>query len=81
MRKQIIVSIAALIATLVFSLAGLAQAPGSFEYPPGWKQCPRCQNNKDRVDDKAKYKVDGHAFNPKDLTGVWGFSTGQYGAS
>lgn len=42
--------------------------------PEGWKQCPRCQNNKDRVDANAKYKVEGHPFNPRDLSGVWGFN-------
>ena len=42
--------------------------------PDGWKPCPRCQNQKDRVDSNVKYKMDGHAFNPKDLSGVWGFN-------
>jgi hypothetical protein len=58
---------------LVFSLAGMAQGPTSVPAPEGWGQCPRCQNNKDRVDANAKYKVEGHAFNPHDLSGVWGF--------
>src|SRR5438093_604621 len=74
MRKQTFVSFGVLVLALGFTVAGLAQAPGSFAYPPGWKQCPRCQNNKDRVDANAKYKVDGHPFNAKDLSGVWGFN-------
>ena len=39
--------------------------------PEGWKPCPRCQNQKDRTDSAAKDKVEGHPFNPHDLTGVW----------
>jgi hypothetical protein len=58
---------------LIFSLASVAQAPSSVPAPEGWEQCPRCQNNKDRADANAKYKVEGHAFNPHDLSGVWGF--------
>src|SRR4051812_27805670 len=42
--------------------------------PPGWKACPRCQNQKDRIDSNEKYKVAGHAFNAHDLSGVWGFN-------
>jgi hypothetical protein len=42
--------------------------------PEGWKACPRCQNQKDRADWAAKDKVEGHAFNPHDLSGVWGFN-------
>jgi len=74
MRKQSMVSISALIAGLAFSVAGMAQGPVSVPAPEGWKQCPRCQNNKDRADAKAKYKVEGHAFNPRDLSGVWGYN-------
>src|SRR5262245_53098983 len=58
---------------LVFSLGSVAQTPPSVPAPEGWAQCPRCQNNKDRADANAKYKVEGHAFNPHDLSGVWGF--------
>jgi hypothetical protein len=39
---------------------------------PGWKTCPRCQNNGHIKAAKERYKVEGHAFNPKDLSGVWG---------
>jgi hypothetical protein len=41
--------------------------------PEGWGNCPRCQSNSDRARAKAQYKVEGHAFDPKDLTGVWGW--------
>src|SRR5215467_4663220 len=57
-----------------FSVAGMAQGPVSVPAPEGWKQCPRCQNNKDRVEAKVKYKVEGHAFDPHDLSGIWGYS-------
>src|SRR5438876_7694964 len=39
---------------------------------PGWKTCPRCTNNKQLALAYKNYKVEGHAFNPKDLSGVWG---------
>lgn len=41
---------------------------------PGWKACPRCQNQADRTKANAQYKVEGHANNPKDLSGIWGFN-------
>jgi hypothetical protein len=41
--------------------------------PEGWGNCPRCQNNSDRAKARQDFKVEGHAFNPKDLTGVWGW--------
>src|SRR5437870_12330231 len=39
---------------------------------PGWKTCPRCQNNGHIKAAHEKYKVDGHPFNPHDLSGIWG---------
>jgi hypothetical protein len=74
MRKQSMVSIGVLAAALVFSAAGMAQGLSSVPAPEGWGQCPRCQNNKDRADAKVKYKLEGHAFNPRDLSGVWGWA-------
>src|SRR5438876_5115250 len=48
--------------------------------PPGWKACPRCQNQTDRTKANEQYKVAGHAFNPHDISGVWGFNGfGNYG--
>ena len=41
--------------------------------PEGWGNCPRCQNNSDRAKAKEQFKVEGHAFDPKDLTGVYGW--------
>src|SRR5262245_42202075 len=86
MRKEITVSIIVLVAALAFLAVALLQAQGqeparpntggppSVPPPAGWKPCPRCQNNRDRVDANAKYNVQGHAFNPRDLSGVWGFN-------
>ena len=39
---------------------------------PGWKTCPRCQNNGHIKAAREKYKVDGHPFDPHDLSGIWG---------
>src|SRR5882672_1310648 len=41
--------------------------------PPGWKACPRCQNEKDRQQANIQYKVQGRRSNPRDLSGVWGY--------
>jgi len=39
---------------------------------PGWKTCPRCTNNKQLAAANKAYKVEGHPFDPHDLSGVWG---------
>lgn len=69
---------------LAFSSGAFAQARGGFGSEsttqtkkelvpgPGWKTCPRCTNNQQLAAANIEYKVQGHAFNPKDLTGVWG---------
>src|SRR5262245_25384869 len=72
MRKVSIASMGAVVILLGFSAYVMAQGQGSVPAPEGWGQCPRCQNNKDRVEAKQKYKVEGHAFNAHDLTDVWG---------
>ena len=76
MRKQTIVSLVALAGLMAFLLPGVAEAQGtgSVPAPPGWRACPRCQNNADRVASNKQYKVDGHAFDPHDLSGIWGFN-------
>ena len=84
MRKPILLSMLGA-ATLLFPLAGLAQQREGFGRAttetqsdteltpgPGWKTCPRCTNNKQLAAANKTYKVDGHAFNPRDLSGVWG---------
>ena len=83
MRNRIIVSILTLTG-LVFSSPALAQ-DGTFGREttqsqsdkelvpgPGWKTCPRCTNNKQFEAANAQYKVEGHPFDPHDLSGVWG---------
>ena len=72
MRRQI-VFIGVSIAILTVSAQAFPRGQESVPAPEGWGQCPRCQNNKDRTEANAKYKVEGHAFNPHDLSGVWGF--------
>ncbi len=46
----------------------------SVQPPDGWKPCPRCQNQADRTKSNLENKVEGHPFDPKDLSGVWGFN-------
>jgi len=62
--------IPALLALLLVSPLALAQTGSAF--PPGWLPCPRCQSQQDRVQARAKYGVDKHPFNPRDLSGIWG---------
>jgi hypothetical protein len=49
-------------------------AQPSIPPPPGWKACPRCQNQKDRTEANAKDKAENHRFDPHDLSGIWGFN-------
>ena len=83
MRHPWIVSICALVGVLssassVWAQAGRQEtqkpAPvASVPPPPGWKSCPRCQNEQDRREANARYKVQGRNVNPRDLSGVWGY--------
>ncbi len=73
MRSRIMVTGMFLTVVLAFSCIAAAQAPPSVPPPEGWGNCPRCQNNNDRAKAWRDYKVDGHPFNPKDLSGVWGY--------
>src|SRR5207247_391402 len=76
MRNRTILIIA-LVAVLTLPASALAQGGGqeqngpnaqartaqpSIQFPPGWKPCPRCQNNEDRRQDAVEYKIQGHAF-------------------
>lgn len=84
MRYRMIVSIVALAAIVLLPSAAPTQAQGqakpsvvpSVPPPPGWNACPRCQNDQDRREANSKGKVEGHAFNPRDLSGVWYQGTG-----
>jgi hypothetical protein len=65
-----------LLACLLWSPLALSQRPG-MEVPlitpgPGWKTCPRCENDAHIEDGRQKANVDTHAFDPRDLSGVWG---------
>src|SRR5487761_490203 len=39
---------------------------------PGWKPCPRCQNQAHIDYDRAQAHVDTRKFDPHDISGVWG---------
>src|SRR5688572_27846201 len=87
MRSRFLVTLVTLFTLSVLSPARQAQggqggnrqaaaAPPEFPsipFPDGWKPCPRCQNNADRAAVNRELKVEGRAFNPRDLTGVWGW--------
>jgi hypothetical protein len=76
MRKFTIVSIALITALFGSSPAARAQKSG-LEVPlvapgPGWKTCPRCENEAHVADDRKKANVDTHPFDKHDISGVWG---------
>jgi hypothetical protein len=76
MRKFVIVNAAMFAALLVFAAAAFAQRPG-MDVPvitpgPGWKPCPRCENDAHIADDREKAQVDTRKFDPHDISGVWG---------
>ncbi len=61
---------------LVGGQVALAQRPG-LEIPvvtpgPGWKSCPRCENEAHVEEERKKANVDTHPFDPHDISGVWG---------
>jgi hypothetical protein len=66
-----IFSILALGILVVSGVPGWAQRP-ELTPGPGWKTCPRCTNDEQLKAAYETYKVDGRAFSPRDLTGVWG---------
>jgi len=77
MQNRIIVSSITVLMFFVLTPALLAQRSNGLGQPevtpgPGWMTCPRCQTPQHVRDSRAKYKVEGHPFNPRDLTGVWG---------
>ncbi len=87
MRSRIIIVVLALAGLLGFSSLALAQGDGggpafgsesSTRVPeelvpgPGWKTCPRCTNNLQFENSYENFEVEGHAFDPRDLNGVWG---------
>ena len=83
MRLRIMASIVTVVGTMSCAQAAYAQAPNpepakpaaipSVPPPPGWKSCPRCQNDEDRRQANIQYKVEGRRFNARDLSGVWGY--------
>jgi hypothetical protein len=66
MRKYQLATLAVLLGCS--SLVSAQHAPS----PQGWPVCPRCEGPKDVAEARAKYKVDGHPFDPHDLSGIWG---------
>jgi len=82
MRVTLSVSILAFACAIGVAQAARAQAQApesakpaevaSVPPPAGWKACPRCQNEADRQQANIQYKVEGHKFSPRDLSGVWG---------
>ncbi len=76
MRHIVIPGFVLLAAGLASGSAAWAQKPG-LEVPlitpgPGWKPCPRCENEAHVAEDRRKANVDTRPFDRHDLSGVWG---------
>lgn len=81
MPTRCIAWVRCLLALLLFSPTLSAQKlelgkPPGVEVPevtagPGWKPCPKCQNAGHVKAAREKYKVEGHPFDPRDLSGIW----------
>jgi len=70
MRTLLSTTLTALLALAAFAPIVMAQA--SKVTPPGWLPCPRCQSAQERAEARKKFNVDSRAFNPRDLSGIWG---------
>jgi len=66
-----VVVLPALLAVLLHAPLLSAQTAGSSS-PPGWLSCPRCQTAQEKTQARQKYGVDGKAFDPHDISGIWG---------
>ncbi len=71
MRNNVSAAIAAVVALLAFAPSVMAQT-GNAGLPQGWLPCPRCQSPQDRERAREEHDVDGHPFDPHDLSGIWG---------
>ena len=83
MRNFAIVSLALLAMLLAFGPLALAQRPAGppppkpgLEVPlvtpgPGWKACPRCENEAYMLEDRRKANIDTRPFDKHDISGVW----------
>ena len=67
-RSSIITSVLALSVLMVVGANAQAQSDD------GWKPCPRCQNNEDRQEAWERNNIDDRDVDPRDLSGVWGYS-------
>ena len=76
MRHIVVPGFVLLATGLAFGPAAWGQKPG-LEVPlitpgPGWKPCPRCENEAHVAEDRRKANVDTRPFDRHDLSGVWG---------
>ncbi len=74
MRNRIVVLTVVTAVVLCLSLA-LAQESRAAQLPEGWNSCPRCQNNADRDEAWAQYRIGEITdYDRRDLSGVWGYN-------
>lgn len=72
MRIRLIVVMMAVLGGPSLGWAQVGDGKSSDDHP-GWKTCPRCQSNQDRRNAEKEYQVNTRPFDPRDLSGVWGF--------
>jgi hypothetical protein len=76
MRYLVILGVIFSLFVVAFAPPGSAQRPG-LEVPlvtpgPGWKPCPRCENDAHIAEERRNANVDTRPFDHHDLSGVWG---------
>src|SRR5579872_3078265 len=76
MRNVSLLGLSLMAASLGCAQGALAQRPG-LEVPiltpgPGWKTCPRCENDAHVMQAREDANIANHPFDPHDISGVWG---------
>ena len=76
MQSRLVISAVAvaLVVWLSLALAQDGRAGVQAQVPEGWNPCPRCQNNADRTEARARNNVANITdYDRRDLSGVWGY--------
>ncbi len=77
MQSRIVISALVVASVVCLSLALAPDSRGGAlaQVPEGWNPCPRCQNNADRDEARARNNVANITdYDRRDLSGVWGYN-------
>ncbi len=76
MKCRIVISAEVVVLAVCLSLvlAPDSRAGAPAQVPEGWNPCPRCQNNEDRDESRARNNITNTTdYDRRDLSGVWGY--------